>query len=72
MQALLALSAGHLSWLTTCGATLQLSYHHRGLALKGLPQAIGELMKPQGNADAVLADAVLAASILLSWQATDW
>ncbi|RPB29222.1 hypothetical protein L211DRAFT_262604 [Terfezia boudieri ATCC MYA-4762] len=64
MHALLALSASHLSWLTACPATLQLSYHHRGIALKGLPEAIGKFSKEN-------ADAILAASILLSWQATD-
>lgn len=44
---------------------MHLAYQHRGLALKGLQEAIGRFSK--GNSDAVL-----AASILLSWQATDW
>lgn len=65
MHSLLALSASHLSWLTTCSATMHLAYQHRGLALKGLQEAIGKFSKQNS-------DAVLAASILLSWQATDW
>jgi hypothetical protein len=65
MHSLLALSASHLSWLTACPATMHLAYQHRGLALKGLQEAIGEFSKENS-------DAVLAASILLSWQATDW
>jgi hypothetical protein len=65
MHSLLALSASHLSWLTACSATMHLAYQHRGLALKGLQKAIGSFCKENS-------DAVLAASILLSWQATDW
>lgn len=44
---------------------MHLAYQHRGLALKGLQEAIGRFSKQNS-------DAVLAASILLSWQATDW
>ncbi|KAL7269151.1 hypothetical protein RUND412_008198 [Rhizina undulata] len=65
MHSLLGLSASHLSWLTACPATLHLAYQHRGSALKGLHEAIGNFSKQNS-------DAVLAASILLSWQATDW
>lgn len=65
MHALLGLSASHLSWLTSSSATVQLAYQHRGLALQGLQQAIGNFSRHN-------ADAVLAASILLSWQVTDW
>ncbi|TGZ79403.1 hypothetical protein EX30DRAFT_308912 [Ascodesmis nigricans] len=65
MHALLGLSASHLSWLTSSPGTVQLSYQHRGRALRGLQQAIGNFSKHN-------ADAVLAASILLSWQVTDW
>ncbi|KAF8473580.1 hypothetical protein BDZ91DRAFT_408105 [Kalaharituber pfeilii] len=65
MHALLALSASHLGWLTESPGTLQLSYYHRGLALNGLQDTIGRFSMENS-------DAVLAASILLSWQATDW
>jgi len=65
MHSLLGLSASHLSWLTECEATLQLAYQHRGLAFQGLQQSIGDFSKENS-------DAVLAASILLSWQVTDW
>jgi len=44
---------------------MHLAYQHRGSALKGLQEAIGAFSKENS-------DAVLAASILLSWQATDW
>jgi len=42
-----------------------MAYEHRGIALKGLQEAIGAF-SPQNS------DAVLAASLLLSWQATEW
>lgn len=44
---------------------MQLAYQHRGFAFQGLQESIGNFSK--GNSDAVL-----AASILLSWQVTDW
>jgi hypothetical protein len=65
MHSLLGLSASHLSWLTACPATLQLAYQHRGFAFQGLQESIGNFSKETS-------DAVLAASILLSWQVTDW
>ena len=65
MHALLALSATHLAWLTECPLTFNRAYEHRGIALKGLHEAIGAF--DRGNSDAVL-----AASLLLSWQATEW
>jgi len=65
MHSLLGLSASHLTWLTESYATLQLAYEHRGLAFQGLQQSIGDFSKENS-------DAVLAASILLSWQVTDW
>jgi hypothetical protein len=65
MHALLALSATHLSWLTECPLAANMAYEHRGIALKGLQEAIGAF-SPQNS------DAVLAASLLLSWQATEW
>jgi hypothetical protein len=65
MHSLLGLSASHLSWLTASPATLQLAYQHRGFAFQGLQESIGNFSKESS-------DAVLAASILLSWQVTDW
>lgn len=65
MSALLALSASHLAWRTKNSDTNNLAYHHRGVALKGLHEAIG-VFSPEN------AEAILAASILLSWQATEW
>ncbi len=64
MHALLALSATHLAWLTDCPLTATMAYEHRGIALKGLQQAIGTFGENS--------DAVLACSLLLSWQATEW
>ncbi len=65
MHALLALSATHLAWLTDCPLTANMAYEHRGIALKGLHEAIGSFSRQNS-------DAVLAASLLLSWQATEW
>jgi hypothetical protein len=44
---------------------MQLAYQHRGYAFQGLQVSIGNFSKENS-------DAVLAASILLSWQVTDW
>ncbi|KAK2813783.1 hypothetical protein FQN50_000183 [Emmonsiellopsis sp. PD_5] len=65
MSAILALSASHIAWMTQNQETKNLSYHHRGVALKGLHEAIGAFSREN-------ADAILAASMLLSWQATEW
>ena len=65
MDALLALSAGHLAWLTECPLTKNMAIEHRGKAFVGLHHAIGDFSR-------VNSDAVLAASLLLSWQATEW
>lgn len=65
MSALLALSASHLAWQTENTDTMNLAYHHRGVALKGLHEAIGAFSRENS-------DAILAASMLLSWQATEW
>lgn len=65
MHALLALSATHLHWLTECPLTGTMAYEHRGIAMKGLHEAIGQFSRENS-------DAVLAASLLLSWQATEW
>jgi hypothetical protein len=65
MSAIRALSASHIAWMTRNQDTENLAYHHRGVALKELHQAIGSFSREN-------ADAILAASMLLSWQATDW
>lgn len=65
MHALLALSATHIAWITDCPLTANIAYEHRGIAFKGLQEAIGSFSSQNS-------DAVLAASLLLSWQATDW
>lgn len=65
MSAVLALSASHLAWNTKNQHTEQLAYHHRGIALKGLHEAIGAFSRENS-------EAILAASMLLSWQATEW
>ncbi|KZF23639.1 hypothetical protein L228DRAFT_267618 [Xylona heveae TC161] len=65
MHSILAFSATHLAWITESPETNNIAYQHRGIALKGLHEAIGRFSKENS-------DAVLAASILLSWQAVDW
>ena len=65
MSSILAFSATHLGWMTNSVETKNLAYYHRGVALKGLHGAIGKFSKENS-------DPVLAASILLSWQAADW
>lgn len=65
MSSILAFSATHLGWITNSTETKNLAYYHRGVALKGLHGAIGNFSRENS-------DPVLAASILLSWQAADW
>ncbi|KAJ3457530.1 hypothetical protein MRS44_014671 [Fusarium solani] len=65
MHALLAFSAMHIAFLTDCPLVGSLAYEHRGIALKGLQEAIGSFSRETS-------DAILAASLVLSWQATDW
>lgn len=65
MSAILGFSAFHLAWLTQNKDTENLACHHRVTALKGLQEAIGTFSKENS-------DAILAASLLLSWQATEW
>jgi hypothetical protein len=57
MHALLALSATHLAWLTDCPLTANMAYEHRGIALKGLHEAIGAFSRQ--NSDAVRAASLL-------------
>ena len=65
MSAILAFSATHLASVTNAVETKNLAYHHRGVALSGLHGAIGTFSEANS-------DPILAASILLSWQASDW
>lgn len=65
MHALLALSATHIAWLTDCPMVKQMAYRHHGESLVGLREAIGVFSRESS-------DAVLAASLLLSWQASEW
>ncbi|RMI98450.1 hypothetical protein CDV36_016107 [Fusarium kuroshium] len=65
MHALLAFSAMHIAFLTDCPLVGSLAYNHRGIALEGLQEAIGSFSRETS-------DAILAASLVLSWQATDW
>jgi len=65
MHALLAFSAMHIAFLTGCPLVGSLAYEHKGIALKGLQEAISTFSRETS-------DAILAASLVLSWQATDW
>ena len=65
MSSLLALSATHLAWLTNSAETKNLALYHRGVAFSGLQTATGNFSRENS-------DAILAASILLSWQEPDW
>jgi hypothetical protein len=65
LHALLAFSAMHIAFLTECPLVGNMAYEHRGMAIKGLHEAIGTFSRETS-------DAILAASLVLSWQATDW
>ncbi|KAF9885924.1 hypothetical protein FE257_012214 [Aspergillus nanangensis] len=65
MSSILTLSASHLAWVTRNKETKQLAYHHRGVAIQGLQKALSTFSREN-------CDAILAASILLSWQASEW
>lgn len=62
---MLALSASHLAWQTKNSDTENLAYHHRGVALKGLHVTLGQFSRE-------VSDAILAASMLISWQVPEW
>lgn len=55
----------HIAFLTDCPVVGNMAYEHRGKALKGLHEAISSFSRENS-------DAILAASLALSWQATDW
>ena len=65
MSAILAFSAQQLANDLNSNDLGNLAYQHRGVALAGLTEAIGALTP--GNSDPIL-----AASILLLWQESDW
>lgn len=65
MSAVLAFSATHLASETNSVETSNLAYQHRGVALNGLHNAIGNFSENNS-------EPILAASVLLSWQTTDW
>lgn len=65
MSAVLAFSATHLAWQSQSTETMNLAYHHRGIAFSGLQGALTSFSVENS-------DPILAASILLSWQASDW
>ncbi|CEJ82474.1 Putative C6 transcription factor [[Torrubiella] hemipterigena] len=65
MHALLAFSAMHIAFITDCRLVSNMAFEHRGIALSGLHLAIGSF-SPETS------DAILAASLVLSWQAADW
>ncbi|CAG8889471.1 unnamed protein product [Penicillium nalgiovense] len=64
MSSILSFSAFHLAFLTRDQETKQLAFRHKVTALQGLQTALGSFSKENCNA-------ILAASVLLSWQATD-
>lgn len=65
MHSILAFSASHLAWISQSSETRNLAFHHASIALKGLHDGITSFTK-------LNSDAVLASSLLLAWQATDW
>jgi Fungal specific transcription factor domain len=65
MNALLGLSAFHLSWTSQSQTTETVASQHRVKALRGLQVAVSNFSKENS-------DAVLAATIILSWQSKDW
>lgn len=64
-HALLSFSANHLAWMQSSSDIGSLQIQHGGIALRGLHEAIGDFSQTN-------ADAILAASLLMLWQATDW
>ncbi|CAI7607003.1 unnamed protein product [Penicillium glandicola] len=64
MSSILSFSAFHLAFLTRDHVTKQLAYRHKISAVQGLQTALLSFSRDN-------CDAILAASILLSWQATE-
>jgi hypothetical protein len=65
LDAALGLSAAHHSLATSEPDSAQLALYYRGRGLKGLQDALGNFSESN-------ADAVLAASIMLTWYMCDW
>lgn len=65
MHAILSFAGAAFAFESQAPDAKSLAYHHGGIALRGLQHAITNFSKDN-------ADAVLGASILLSWQANDW
>ncbi|KAF3249469.1 hypothetical protein TWF192_005542 [Orbilia oligospora] len=65
MEAILSLSAAHLASVSSTTESRQVSFQHGGIAMKGLQDELSRFSRSN-------ADACLAASVLLSWQASDW
>lgn len=64
MHAILAWSASHLSRLSGDTDILEQNYHYRIRAINGLQKAIDSFSSSN-------ADAIVAASTIMSWQAGD-
>jgi hypothetical protein len=65
MHALLSFSASHLAWIQPVPELESLQIRHGSMALRGLHEMIGVFMP-------TTADAILATSLLMLWQATNW
>jgi hypothetical protein len=65
MHSILAFSASHMAWISQSSETRNLAFQHAGIGLKGLHEGIANFTRANS-------DAVLASSLLLAWQATDW
>lgn len=64
MHSLLAWADLHIAWTTSIESAIIAAHECRSLAIKGLQAAVGKFGKENS-------DAVLAASMLLAWQAAD-
>jgi hypothetical protein len=65
MHALLSFSASHLAWIQPTPELEGLQIRHGSMALGGLHEMMSDFMP-------ATADAILAASLLMLWQAVDW
>lgn len=65
MHALLSFAATHLAWVQSSSELRKVQVQHGSIALRGLHEAIG-------NFSPANADAIVAASMLMCWQSTDW
>jgi hypothetical protein len=65
MEALLAFSASHMANVTDCPLVKAMAFEREAKGIKGLSLAIQQFNKDNF-------DAILAASLVLSWQVTDW